>query len=131
MPTPTSIRFEQDAEKWDEAGRPIKEPFDAWYIVTLNCWAGSDGAKKEGVSPRLKDYLAALMTQLEREQPNWFDDLFDDREYCKTCGTSWRSENVSFCTSCSATYSPCHMPEVYVSNGNRECPACKRGEIVG
>jgi hypothetical protein len=131
MPTPTSIRFEQDAERWDKNGRALDQAFDSWYAVTLNCWCGSSGAKKEGYSEILEAYRSALMKELDRKQPNWMDDMFDGREFCKVCGTSWRSENMSFCTHCGETYPPCHRPDVFAANGNLDCSKCHKGEIVG
>src|SRR5262245_23464136 len=131
MPTPTSLRYEQEAQRWFEAGRPADDTMAELDIVKLNCWIASDGAKGEGVSNTLKAYVKALMAELDRRHPNWLDDLFSDRESCRICGTSWRGENMSLCTYCSETFPPCHKPTFYLSNGNLECPHCKQGEIVG
>ena len=131
MPTPTSTRYEQDAAKWHDAGRPVPEKLDHWYVVILNCWCASSGAKNEPISPQLEDYRHMLMNEIDRRYPKWLDEMFDGREHCRTCGESWRSENMSLCTHCPATFAPCHMPGEYTSNGNPLCSSCGIGEIVG
>jgi hypothetical protein len=129
----TSARYEEEARRWDESGRP--EPAaDGWNAMIMSCWIASPGAKHDGVSPRLKDYEAALRKVLDRRNPNWLDDLFDDHEHCSFCGYSWRTENCGICTNCSQTYPPCCPDKRQLKtlpNGNRECSACRDGEIVG
>src|SRR5262245_58480517 len=101
-----SAEYERQASEWDAAGRP--EPSaDPWSTMVMGCWIGSPGATQQGVSATLRAYHLALSKMLDQRNVNWLDDLFDDREYCRICGESWRTENCSVCTGCSATFPPC------------------------
>jgi hypothetical protein len=132
MTCPTSTRFENDAEEWLRQGRPAEISKSQWYTMQLICWSGSSGGKAVGVSKLLTDYQAALQKQFNRDNPNWYEDLWDDRVHCSTCGQSWRVENVHICSICSATFPPCHVGETtMLPHGNPECPTCGEGEIVG
>lgn len=128
-----SERYERAAREWDERGRP--EPMaDPWNTMVLSCWIGSPGATRNGVSQCLRDYLAVHRRVLDRRNPDWFDDVIDGREHCTYCGRSWRAENCGICTRCSRTYPPCCGDKrgfVPLPNGNKGCPACDAGEIVG
>ena len=128
-----SEAYERAAREWDETGR--SEPAAAaWSVMVMGCWIGSPGAKHDGVSDVLRAYDRALRTVLDKRNPDWLDSLFGDREYCPMCGESWRTENCSVCTACSHSYPPCCGDTrgfVTLANGNRECPSCHRGEIVG
>jgi hypothetical protein len=85
------------------------------------------------VRASVRAYLAAQQRSLERRNPNWLENLFNDKEYCSYCGQSWRTENCSLCTSCSATYPPWNERRELklLANGNRGRSSCYRGEIVG
>ena len=130
----TSLRYEEEAREWDKNGRPEPMKAEGYYVMKLSSWIHSPGAKHDGVSQCLKDYLAALRQGLEQKNRYWMDDLFDDKEYCKFCGESWRAENCSICTSCSTAYPPCCSEKRELKrlpNGNLECSSCHEGEIVG
>ena len=129
----TSESYENEARIWDAGGRlePVADP---WHTMLMGCWVASAGARHDGVSDLLHSYLKALQRTLDRRNTNWLDDLFDDREYCRICGQSWRTENCSLCTACSCTYPPCCSEKrgfLDLPNGNRGCPSCGRGEVVG
>src|SRR5262245_58673556 len=128
-----SEEYEREASEWDRGGRDAPDA-DAWLTMVLGCWLGSPGATHDGVSPVLHAYHKALERVLDRKNANWLDDLFERHEYCGYCGQSWREENCSICTSCAASFPPCcgdRRQFVTLPNGNRECPSCHRGEIVG
>lgn len=130
----TSDRYEEEARQWDESGRSAPLQPDPYYVMKLSCWIHSAGAKHDGVSTCLNDYLAALRQVLERKNRDWIDDLFDGKEFCSFCGESWRAENCSLCTHCSTAYPPCCGEKrqlTVLSNGNPECSVCHQGEIVG
>jgi hypothetical protein len=132
MPSPTSRYFEEAARKWDEAGRPAVYKPDREHVMKLYCWSGTAGAKHDGISERLAAYVDAMRAELSQRNPDWYDDLLNDRKYCFECGTSWHLENVSVCTLCSSRFFPCHWPETKaLANGNSQCPDCGNGEIVG
>jgi ribosomal protein S27AE len=127
----SSIQFERDAQIWDEAGRPPEWDKSQRYTMALYCWIGSKGARHDGVSQHLAAYCEALREQFRRKDPEWYDNLLNERDACDRCGETYRLENVSICTYCRTTFAPCHMPEDYLPNGNRECPSCGEGGIVG
>src|ERR1044071_4023326 len=129
-----SVAYGAAPQRWDEAGRQEPTDVNGEGVMKLSCWINSPGAKHDGVSDRLRTYLAAHQRILEGRTPNWLDDLFADNEYCSHCGQSWRIENCSLCTYCSATYPPCCGEKrqfKLLKNGNRECNSCHQGEIVG
>jgi hypothetical protein len=128
-----SARYERAAQQWNDSGR-VEPAANAWGLMLLSCWIASKGAKHDGVSQCLTEYEAALRKVVDKKDPNWLDNLFDGREYCSICSQSWRTENCSFCTSCSKAYPPCCADKrelVVLANGNRQCSACAQGEIVG
>ena len=130
--SPASMQFEEAANKWAEAGRPRPEAPEPYEVMRLYCWSGSAGGRKDGLSDALKAHLQALRSELERQDPGWYDRLLSSKDYCDRCGESYRLENVSICTYCSTTFAPCHPPHAdYWENGNRQCPSCRKGEIVG
>ena len=131
--TSAGERYEEAARSWDERGRPALEP-DAWTAMLLACWMTSAGGRHDGASNRLKAYVAEMSVAAERKNPNWLDDLFDQREHCSFCGQSWRGENCAYCTHCSHAYPPCCPDKrnlTLLANGNLQCSACGEGEIVG
>ena len=133
MMGPASQQYEQMAREWDEAGRPELEP-SSWRLMMLSCWTASKGGKHDGASQLLQDYLAALRKVVEQRDPDWLDNVMDDREHCSFCGQSWRAENCGYCTHCGKACPPCCEEKrgiAVLPNGNRECSACHKGEIVG
>src|SRR5262245_57677343 len=106
MTSHASLQFEEAARQWDEAGRPAPENPDPVATMKLYCWVGTRGAKHDGVSARLRDYLAVLRGALSASDADWYDTLLNRRDYCDRCGETYRFENVSFCTRCSATFAP-------------------------
>jgi hypothetical protein len=129
----TSRTYEAAAQAWLDSGGG-DPPANAWTTMVLGCWLGSPGARADGVSPTLERYARACRHVLEVRNDDWLDDLFDGKEYCSLCGQSWRSENCGICTACAKAFPPC-CPEqrgfLEMPNGNRGCPSCSRGEVVG
>jgi len=128
-----SESYERAAREWDESGRPDPEA-KAWSVMTMSWWMVSPGAKHDGVSQRLIDYEARLRKVLDRTNRDWLDSRLDGHEYCRICGQSWRAENCAYCTYCTRAYPPCCGDKrglVVLPNGNLECSACHKGEIVG
>jgi hypothetical protein len=124
-------RYEAEARAWDEAGRPELDA-SRWRTAAFHLWMQSEGAKREAVSARVRDYLAALRASLDAESPGWYDGMFDDRDVCAVCGERYRMENLALCTECSALY--CYRDRASggtAPNGNDRCPRCGVGEIVG
>ena len=133
MMSAVAARYEETARVWDERGRP-ELPADPWSAMLLSCWMHSAGGRKDGASERLKAYGAELQRATETKNPDWLDDLFNEREHCTYCGQSWRAENCRYCTGCSRAYPPCCDDKrnlARLANGNLECSACRNGELVG
>jgi hypothetical protein len=124
-------RYEAEARAWDAAGRPALDA-SMWGTAALSLWVQSDGAKRETVSARVTEYLAALRAALDAESPGWFDGMFEDRDVCAACGERYRMENLGLCTDCGALY--CYRDRASggkAPNGNDRCARCGVGEIVG
>src|SRR5262245_2397207 len=127
-----SARYEEEARQWDASGRQFRPSPDPMRVMKIHCWTGSAGARRDGVSETLETYVTALRSELKRQDADWYDRLLSTKDACDRCGETYRLENVSVCTNCSATFTPCHFPQVdYAPNGNRQCPHCREGEIVG
>lgn len=129
-----SDSYEETARQWNENGRLEPVQPDPYCVMKLSCWIHSVGAAQDGVSQCLRDYFQALSKVLERKDRYWMDELLDGKEFCTFCGQSWRAENCSLCTVCSTAYPPCCSEKrqlKVLSNGNRECSVCHKGEIVG
>ena len=125
-------RFEALAESWEAAGSPTSEDLSPLQAALVYLWIHSDGAQREGVSPRLATYVNRLWAALDQKRPGWYEDQLDGHDCCKSCGERFRFENLSSCTDCGAVYGPYHRAEGgLASNGNYQCAGCGTGEIVG
>lgn len=121
----TSRTYEALAESWAARDRPAAVLLQGTRLMVLQCWCHSAGAKKEGVSDRLREFLQAGVAA---QPAGWLDELLDDRGFCSNCGERYRLENLGVCTACLSTY--CHRCETGVAaNGNKACTC--GGEIVG
>lgn len=121
-------RFLSQAEQWNAAGRPSNVLPGGYSLIALRCWLHSPGGKAEGVAPLLQEYKTAAEGA---QRSNWLDAYFDERETCRSCGESYRFENVSFCTACSRTCCyRCINEYGRAANGNPAC-GCGNGELVG
>ena len=100
-------QFSQGARLWVEGGQsPMRLLANPYTLMALRCWAGSDGARRQGVPPALRGWLHASQQAMDREQPGWYDRLLAQREHCSCCGQTYRVENLAICTGCSALV--CH-----------------------
>src|SRR5438105_340949 len=125
-------QYEALADDWEAAGFHTPEDPSFGQVSRMYLWIHSDGAKRQGVSERLRQYVGALQATLEKKYPGWYDAQFDDHDSCKICGERYRWENLSMCTQCSAAICPSHRASGgHAPNGNYQCPACGAGEIVG
>jgi hypothetical protein len=125
-------RFESMARGWEETSFETPADPSRLLAATLYLWIQSSGARKEGVSDRLREYTAALWGVLDKKWPGWYDSQFDDHDYCGVCGERYRWENLSLCTDCGAAYCPSHRHSGGPApNGNDRCVKCGMGEIVG
>jgi hypothetical protein len=121
-------RYEARAQQWAADGRTAKGLSDGYALIALRSWAWSAGAKSEGVSDLLQEFIRASEAV---QRSNWLDAYFDDRESCSGCGESYRFENVAQCTACSRMHCyKCSSGLVRAANGNTAC-SCGNGELVG
>jgi hypothetical protein len=121
-------RYESSAAAWHEGGRPASSLPGGYRLIALRCWAHSSGARNEGFSSVLQEFLDAANAAQRRD---WLDAYFAEQEFCRGCGESYRFENVSFCTACGRTYCyRCKGDQPLAANGNTAC-ACGDGEVVG
>jgi hypothetical protein len=124
--------FEEEARVWESTGEIMRERTFSYGLAPLRLWLHSDGATKDGVSERLREYYWAAAQVLREKDEDWWDDLLSDRDSCSMCGETFRVENLSFCTHCTALLGYCHaLTGGKAANGNPACPVCKNGEIVG
>ncbi len=121
-------RFEAAAAKWVASGRSkAKLQTHDWALLQLVCWNHSPGAKKEGVSDTLADYIAASRAL---KPDGWYDFMLSAKDSCTRCGETYRVENLQFCTDCEGTYCyQCVGAYPKGENGNPQ-HGCG-GEIVG
>lgn len=128
---PPGERYEAEARAWAEAGRPTPDD-GLWRTALLYLWVNSQGAKRQGVSARLAEYLAARRAALDARYPGWYDGLFDERDFCAECGERYRLENLAICTDCGARFCFRHRSGGGPApNGNDRCARCAMGELVG
>jgi hypothetical protein len=120
-------QYEDQAGRWDRAGRPADLLLSDWSLMALRCWSWSEGGKQEGVS----EILGAFMAASEAASPaSWLDDLMSERDTCIDCGAGYRVENLAVCTACRDCYCyRCAAAAGRAGNGNPQCRC--GGEIVG
>jgi hypothetical protein len=120
-------RFEAAAAKWSTSGRRASSLLSGRDLIAARCWTFSRGGQTDGASETLRAFIRAS----EAAQPlDWLDDHLSERESCRHCGESYRSENLMLCTDCSRTY--CHRCAAggeMRRNGNVACTC--GGELVG
>jgi hypothetical protein len=120
-------KFEAEAQRWDLAGRPESQLPAGLDLVALRCWLHSDGGKRDGASPLLKEYASSARSV---QPDNWLDDYLDVREHCNSCGESYRFENIALCPNCHGVRCyRCASSTLTASNGNSSCEC--GGEYVG
>ncbi len=123
----SSRRFEPIAQAWISEGEPPKLLLSGYALIAARCWSYSEGAKLEGMSDALRSFIKASERAQRRD---WIDPYMEDRETCRTCGESYRFENISLCSECSKKYCyKCVSGCGRAPNGNPSC-ACG-GEVVG
>jgi hypothetical protein len=127
-----SRKFESEASRWEATGDLSAFP-DARALTILRCWIASKGAAADGVSERLKRYLAAAEAHIEHQPgPDWYDRFLRTRSSCSICGEGFRLENPGLCTHCDALIAYCHQfAGGMAPNGNLKCPKGEHGETVG
>jgi hypothetical protein len=123
----SSLRYEALAKEWHAQARLEPLLLSGYDLIRLRCWSYSAGAKSEGVSATLRDFVR----ESNAAQPeDWLDDYLYDRETCSTCGEGYRLENMRLCTHCSRMYCyRCPPKPAKAPNGNDACPC--GGELVG
>jgi hypothetical protein len=125
-----SQKFEEEARLWEETGKLGWSGQNEYAWVKLRCWSWSDGAKREGISERLKRYVAASEAPFKQFGANWYEDFLQAWDVCGVCGRNDRLEDLSFCTDCDFLHCYRHLTS-RAANGNRKCPRCETGELVG
>lgn len=124
----TKSDLEAKALAWKESGQESRALLSGWSFLGAYCWQWSAGAKQEGVSADLQEYLQACFQQ-NGGSDGW-DTLLRQRDACDRCGETYRVENLSICTRCNSSYCYRCAPIGGLSaNGNRAC-GCG-GEVVG
>lgn len=121
--------FEALADTWNSNGRPPSSLTNGLPLLSLIFWESSIGAKADGISESLRDFLNASLAE---QPPNWYMDRLNERHLnsCKHCDESYRLENLMLCTYCYQTYCyRCKGDNPKLKNGNRSC-LCG-GELVG
>ncbi|HTM49938.1 MAG TPA: hypothetical protein VL285_14700 [Bryobacteraceae bacterium] len=71
-------RFENMGRRWEETSFETPADPSRLLAATLYLWIRSSGARKEGVSDRLREYVAALWGVLDKKWPGWHESQFDD-----------------------------------------------------
>lgn len=122
-----SARYEAHAEAWARNPRNVDLPMDL-DLMALHCWSFSPGGKADGMSDTLRAYHDAAMATAQPK--DWYDTLLSARASCRTCGDSFRVENLMVCSHCLALH--CHACAGRgnrARNGNWQC-SCG-GELIG
>ncbi|MBW4493406.1 MAG: hypothetical protein KME26_10045 [Oscillatoria princeps RMCB-10] len=123
----TSVKeqLEADAAAWVAQGRGGAGLLDSWKTLHAQCWLLSDGAKHDGCSADVTDFVGACRAAMN---PGW-DAILSRRENCSGCYTRFRIENLSVCR-CGGVYCYHCVGDLGAhANGNR-CCSCG-GEVVG
>lgn len=126
-PETAKERFEAFAAEWIASGRR-KDLLSGYNeLMTIRCWVYSDGGKKQGASDALREFITAGE---QAKEPDWLDRVMGERETCRACGESYRSENLAVCTHCARKYCySCNGQNGKAANGNAACQC--GGELVG
>src|ERR1041385_2476074 len=69
---PPGEQYASEARAWDDAGRPRLSPA-AWNTALTYLWVNSAGAKQEGISAELADYVLASRSALDAAHPGWYE----------------------------------------------------------
>ena len=124
--------FEAMAREWEASGSVVPDSPSELLVMRLYLWIHSQGAKADGVSEELQKMVATFRARLDKGDPDWYENQWDGRDFCRVCKEQYRMENLSMCTHCSALYGPCHRGSGGLApNGNYRCGACESGEIIG
>ncbi|HIK13662.1 MAG TPA: hypothetical protein IGS52_25950 [Oscillatoriaceae cyanobacterium M33_DOE_052] len=124
----TSVKeqIEAEAKDWIDRRRDQKMLLNPWATLHAICWVGSDGAKKEGYSENLAEFVAASKLAVGM---NKIDQMLNQRDHCSYCGTRFRVENLSLCRCGNVYCYKCIWNLGIHPNGNRACYC--GGEVVG
>jgi hypothetical protein len=125
--TTTKSYLEDKALAWKESGKETRTLLTGWYFFSAYCWQSSAGAKQEGMSSELQEYLDACFQ--ENGGSDGWSTLLRQRDSCDRCGEGYHLENLSVCTHCNTFYCYRCSPIDSYTNGNRAC-GCG-GEVVG
>lgn len=112
---------------WVEQGRGSKGLLDNRTFLAAQCWLYSPGAKHDGYSQEVADFVAATRAAIGGDM-GW-SKLLRQRDYCDRCGERYRVENLAICCTCHTLYCYRCGSRSRHPNGNQRC-SCG-GEIVG
>ncbi len=115
-------------KRWQEHDKDEAYLFSSNYDrMLVYLWCYSDGAKKEGVSAEIAEFASANMKAIGDRN---YDRMLRDRDYCSSCGETYRLENLSICIDCRNVYCyRCRGRYGVCANGNPSC-SCG-GDLVG
>ena len=117
-----------DSLLWKKNGCTDLGLLNTKELFAAKCWLMSKGAKYEGYSQEMIDFVNASSKALG-EEGNW-DFILRQRAYCSGCGERYKLENLSVCCSCyNFDCYRCTGDYGVHTNGNLRC-SCG-GEIVG
>ena len=118
-------QLEEKANNWIEQGKSKAALLDNWQALWAICWLLSPGAKNEQYSENLAEFIKASKELLGSR----WDDMLRERDYCNSCGESYKIENLSLCC-CGSVYCYRCLGELGIhANGNRLCRC--GSEVVG
>jgi hypothetical protein len=119
-------KYEELAQKYFDTNDP-QYLLKGWGLATAVWWSYGKGAKHDGISETVKNYLEVCQRGLYER---WIDAYIDERDNCSLCGESYRVDNMSVCTHCFSFYCwRCVGRRETHPNGNYAC-GCG-GELVG
>ena len=124
----TSVKeqLEARAAAWIEQERDQIALLHEWETLHAMYWLWSEGAKREGYSKNLEEFVKACKLAVGQTRINH---LICQRDYCTKCGVTFKVENLSLCRCGNLYCYKCIGSRGVNPNGNRSC-SCG-GEIVG
>jgi hypothetical protein len=119
------------ARNWHQTGRTaIRLMTGEYQLTALRCWVG--GLPAGAADPELaliRAFAVASVQQANQQNPRWYESFLATRSSCGQCGESYRVENLSICTVCSAEVCPNCKTQAHPRTG-RYAHYCG-GDLVG
>lgn len=128
-PSAIRDRWEIAARRWIKNGKRNTDLLKNWEFMQAFCWKNSPGADNSKYSQNVDEFVQKSREVLGDAA---YNEILSKRSRCIDCGTPYKVENLSLCTTCgSGLYCyGCMNKLLKCTNGNPQCSSCG-GEVVG